>query len=142
MQQSRLAFGPFVLDGTRGTLKRNDVPVAVGFRALNLLSALLQRPGEILGKAELMDAAWPGLVVEEGNLTVQIAQLRKVLGEAPDGSSWITTVPRVGYRFSASVEPWPRRRVLRWRCRMSLRLPCCPSSTAAPMPSRTISSTA
>lgn len=105
MQQSRLAFGPFVLDGTRGTLKRNDVPVAVGFRALNLLSALLQRPGEILGKAELMDAAWPGLVVEEGNLTVQIAQLRKVLGEAPDGSPWITTVPRVGYRFSASVEP-------------------------------------
>ena len=105
MQQSRLAFGPFVLDGTSGTLKRNDVPVAVGFRALNLLSALLQRPGEILGKAELMDAAWPGLVVEEGNLTVQIAQLRKVLGEAPDGSPWITTVPRVGYRFSASVEP-------------------------------------
>ncbi|QJP08875.1 winged helix-turn-helix domain-containing tetratricopeptide repeat protein [Pseudomonas multiresinivorans] len=104
MQQSRLAFGPFVLDGASGTLKRNDVPVAVGFRALNLLSALLQRPGEILGKAELMDAAWPGLVVEEGNLTVQIAQLRKVLGEAPDGSRWITTVPRVGYRFSASVE--------------------------------------
>ena len=104
MQQSRLAFGPFVLDGTAGLLKRDERPVAIGFRALNLLQTLLDRPGEIRTKAELMDATWPGLVVEEGNLTVQIAQLRKVLGEAPDGGSWITTVPRVGYRFSGSVQ--------------------------------------
>ncbi|MFR0692810.1 winged helix-turn-helix domain-containing tetratricopeptide repeat protein [Enterobacterales bacterium AE_CKDN230030158-1A_HGKHYDSX7] len=104
MQKSRLAFGPFVLDGHAGTLRRDDVPVALGFRALLLLQALLEHPGEILAKAELLDAAWPGLVVEEGNLTVQIAQLRKVLGEAPDGASWITTVPRVGYRFSGAVE--------------------------------------
>ena len=108
MQGSRFAFGPFVLDAGAGTLLRSDVPVAVGYRALKLLAALVGRPGEILAKAELMDAAWPGLVVEEGNLTVQIAQVRKLLGPAGDGGKgggeWIATVPRVGYRFIGAVE--------------------------------------
>ncbi|WP_457585281.1 winged helix-turn-helix domain-containing tetratricopeptide repeat protein [Ensifer canadensis] len=104
MQGSRFAFGPFVLDPDAGTLLRNDDPVAVGHRGLKLLAALVGRPGEILGKAELMDAAWPGTAVEEGNLTVQIAQLRKLLGPAADGGEWISTVPRVGYRFTRAIE--------------------------------------
>lgn len=104
MQGSRFAFGPFVLDPGVGTLLRNDEPVAIGHRGLRLLAALVGRPGEILGKAELMDAAWPGMAVEEGNLTVQIAQLRKLLGRAVDGSEWISTVPRVGYRFTGASE--------------------------------------
>jgi TolB-like protein len=104
MQGSRFTFGPFVLDPGAGTLLRNDLPVAVGHRALSLLAALVERSGEILGKAELMDAAWPGMAIEEGNLTVQIAQLRKLLGPATDGGEWIATVPRIGYRFMAPVE--------------------------------------
>ena len=108
MQGSRFAFGPFVLDPDAGTLLRDDLPVAVGYRALKLLAALVGRPGEILGKAELMDAAWPGRAVEEGNLTVQIAQLRKLLGSADGGNEgggeWIVTVPRAGYRFTGAVE--------------------------------------
>ncbi|MDX8452192.1 winged helix-turn-helix domain-containing protein [Mesorhizobium sp. VK9D] len=104
MQGSRFAFGPFVFDPAAGTLLRGDVPVAVGHRGLKLLEALVARPGEILAKAELMDAAWPGTAVEEGNLTVQIAQLRKLLGPAADGGEWIATVPRVGYRFTGAVE--------------------------------------
>ncbi|MCR4268458.1 winged helix-turn-helix domain-containing tetratricopeptide repeat protein [Nitratireductor sp. ZSWI3] len=104
MQDLRFAFGPFVLDPEAGTLLRNDDPVAIGHRGLKLLAALVARPGEILGKAELMDAAWPGRVVEEGNLTVQIALLRKLLGPAADGGEWISTVPRVGYRFTRPVE--------------------------------------
>ncbi|RUX54452.1 adenylate cyclase, partial [Mesorhizobium sp. M7A.F.Ca.CA.002.09.1.1] len=104
MQGSRFAFGPFVLDPHAGTLLRNDVPVAVGYRGLSLLAALVGRPGEILGKAELMDAAWPGTAVEEGNLTIQIAQLRKLLGPVGDNGEWISTVPRVGYRFTGAVE--------------------------------------
>ncbi|NNH45379.1 adenylate cyclase, partial [Rhizobium laguerreae] len=103
MQGSRFAFGPFVLDPGAGTLVRNDEPVAVGHRGVKLLTALVARPGEILGKAELMDAAWPGRIVEEGNLTVQIAQLRKLLGPATDGGEWISTVPRVGYRFIGAI---------------------------------------
>ena len=101
---SHFAFGPFVLDSGAGTLLRNGVSVAVGYRALKLLAALVERPGEILGKAELMDAAWPGTAVEEGNLTVQIAQLRKLLGPASNGGQWIVTVPRVGYRFTGAIE--------------------------------------
>ncbi|AEH85258.1 winged helix-turn-helix domain-containing tetratricopeptide repeat protein [Mesorhizobium opportunistum] len=104
MQGSRFAFGPFVLDPDAGTLLRNDEPVAVGYRGLKLLAAFVERPGEILAKAALMDAAWPGTAVEEGNLTVQIAQLRKLLGPASDGGEWITTVPRVGYRFTGAIE--------------------------------------
>ncbi|WP_245429014.1 winged helix-turn-helix domain-containing protein [Mesorhizobium sp. WSM3860] len=104
MQGSRFAFGPYVLDSAAGTLLRNDVPVAAGYRGLKLLAALVERSGEILAKAELMDAAWPGTAVEEGNLTVQIAQLRKLLGPAADGGEWIATVPRVGYRFTGVIE--------------------------------------
>ncbi|WP_027164499.1 winged helix-turn-helix domain-containing protein [Mesorhizobium sp. WSM3224] len=104
MQGSRFAFGPFVLDPGAGTLLRGDVPVAAGHRGLKLLEALVARPGEILAKAELMDAAWPGMAVEEGNLTVQIAQLRKLLGPATGGGEWIATVPRVGYRFTGAIE--------------------------------------
>ena len=103
MQGSRFAFGPFVLDPGAGTLLRNDVPVAVGYRGLKLLAALVGRPGEILGKAELMDAAWPGTAVEEGNLTVQIAQLRKLLGPAADGA--VNGSPR--FRASATASRAP-----------------------------------
>ncbi len=104
MQGSRFAFGPFVLDVGAGTLRRDEVPIAIGYRALKLLAALVARHGEILRKAELLDAAWPGLVVEEGNLSVQVAQLRKLLGPPAEGDQWIATVPRVGYRFCGTVE--------------------------------------
>lgn len=105
MLAPRFAFGPFVLDPGSGTLLRNDLPVAVSHRGLKLLAAMVERPGEILTKAELMDAAWPGIAVEQGNLTVQIAQLRKLLGHVGDGGEWIATVPRVGYRFTGVSEP-------------------------------------
>ena len=104
MQGSLFAFGPFVLDSAAGTLLRNEAPLAVGYRAFKLLETLVDRPGAVLGKAELMDAAWPGMAVEEANLTVQIAQLRKLLGPAADGGEWISTVPRIGYRFTRPVE--------------------------------------
>jgi TolB-like protein len=57
-----------------------------------------------VSKAELMRQAWPGLVVEESNLSVQVAALRKAFGASPaDGSEWIVTVPRVGYRLHGGV---------------------------------------
>ena len=57
------------------------------------------RPGEVLTKSDLIDVAWQGAAVEETNLSVQIASLRKHLGLSPGGADWIATVPRVGYRF-------------------------------------------
>jgi TolB-like protein len=99
MQGTRFAFGPFLLDTEAGTLLRQGLPVPVGYRSLLLLTALVQQQGHVLAKATLMESAWPGTAVEEGNLSVQIASLRKLLGPAPDGSCWIATAPRVGYRF-------------------------------------------
>ena len=105
MPHEHFAFGPFMLEMDRGMLSRGGRPVAVGQKGLLLLQAFLQAPGKILDKASLMDVAWPGLAVEESNLSVQIAALRKLLGTAHDGSEWITTVPRVGYRFAGPVVP-------------------------------------
>jgi len=101
MTDQRLAFGSFVLDPARGSLMCDGKSVSVGQRGLTLLQALLEAGGEVVPKAELMERAWPGTYVEEGNLTVQIAALRKCLGDAPGGQPWIATVPRVGYRLLA-----------------------------------------
>jgi len=90
------SFGPFRLEA--GTLRRNGEAVLIGQRALSLLEALAASDAAV-GKDALIEAAWPGVIVEEGNLTVQIAALRKALGPRDDGSEWIVTVPRVGYRL-------------------------------------------
>jgi TolB-like protein len=84
----------------RGSLLRDDRPVAVSSKGMLLLQALVSFAGAPVGKARLMEAAWPGIAVEESNLSVQIAALRKLLGTMEDGSDWILTVPRVGYRFA------------------------------------------
>lgn len=98
MAEPRHTFGPFVLLPGR-ELRRDGVAVTVGQRALMVLEALAEADGEVVTKADLMARVWPGLVVEEGNITVQIAALRKELGTQPGGQEWIVTVPRVGYRF-------------------------------------------
>jgi TolB-like protein len=94
-----LAFGPFVLDRQRGRLLREGRPIAVSSKGLRLLEALLGSPGRVLTKTELMRAAWGDTAVEDSNLSVQIAALRKQLGPTADGGDWIITIPRVGYRF-------------------------------------------
>jgi len=102
-RMQRLTFGSFVFDSARGLLLRDGRPMPINQKGALLLSALLRTPGEAASKAALMDAAWPGMVVEESNLSVQIATLRKLLGSTPDGGEWIVTVPRVGYRFASAV---------------------------------------
>lgn len=90
-----VSFGPFVLDCARGTLSRDGIPLPLGQKALAVLAALAATPGRTVAKEDLLASAWPGAIVEEGNLTVQVAGLRKALGE-----DWIVTVPRVGYRLA------------------------------------------
>jgi TolB-like protein/Flp pilus assembly protein TadD len=99
----RFVFGAFVYDVGRAALTCEGAPLPLGHRGLAILHALLKEQGRIVTKAELMDAAWPGVVVEESNLSVQIANLRKSLGSTKEGTDWIATVPRVGYRFSQPV---------------------------------------
>src|SRR5262249_13443254 len=110
------AFGPFRLDAEAEILFKGSEPVPLGRRAVALLHALVVRQGAPISKDELINAAWPGLAVEESNLSVQIAALRRVLGEEPGGDGWIETLPRRGYRFvgpavreeDAPLAPAPR----------------------------------
>ncbi len=78
-------------------------PAQLGSRALDVLIALAHRAGELVSKNELIDLAWPGVVVEENNLQVQVSALRKVLG-----GDIISTIPGRGYRFTAHVHDVPR----------------------------------
>jgi DNA-binding winged helix-turn-helix (wHTH) protein/tetratricopeptide (TPR) repeat protein/ABC-type transport system involved in cytochrome c biogenesis ATPase subunit len=93
------AFGPFRLDADAEILFRGSEPLPVGKRAVALLRVLVERVGVPVSKDTLIDTAWAGLAVEESNLTVQIAALRRVLGVEPGGDKWIETLPRRGYRF-------------------------------------------
>lgn len=104
MQQRRFLFGRFVFDVGRTALLFDGAAVTVGHRGLAILEALLRARGQVVTKIELMEAAWPGVFVEESNLSVQIAALRKLLGPAVDSPEWIVTVPRVGYRFAGIAE--------------------------------------
>ena len=104
---TKIAFGPFVLDVDRGTLVREGRPIALSSKGLQLLLTLLRSPGQVISKADLMRAAWSDAAVEESNLSVQIAALRKQLGPSHDGGDWIATIPRVGYRFIGSVAAQP-----------------------------------
>ena len=79
------AFGPFRLLSARRLLLHGDQPVRLGSRALEILIALVERPGELVTKAELMARAWPSTFVEEGNLKVQVAGLRRALGDSRGG---------------------------------------------------------
>src|SRR6516225_10696019 len=97
------ALGPFRLDTQHDLLFRGNEPVTLGRRAIALLRTLVERPGELVSKNSLIEAAWPGRAVEDSNLTVQIAALRRALGESPGGDRWIETMPRRGYRFVGPV---------------------------------------
>src|SRR5271167_4309495 len=97
------ALGPFRLDTRNELLVRGSEPVALGRRAIALLRALVERAGALVSRAALIEAAWPGRAVEESNLAVQIAALRRVLGDEPGGDRWIETLPRRGYRFVGPV---------------------------------------
>ena len=97
------AFGPYLFIPSRQLLLSDGQPIRLGGRALDLLAALVKRPGELLSKRQLMEEAWPSTTVVEGNLKVHIAALRRVLGDDPDAATYIATVNGRGYRFIAPV---------------------------------------
>jgi DNA-binding winged helix-turn-helix (wHTH) protein len=84
-------------------LLEDDNPVRVGSRALDILAALVERPGELVGKHELMARVWRGTFVEEGNLKFQVGALRRALGDGRGGRRYIATSAGQGYRFVAPV---------------------------------------
>lgn len=98
-----LAFGPFKLAPLKKTLSENDVPLRVGSRALDILVLLVEQSGQVVTKDEILKEVWPGAVVEEANLRVNIAALRKTLGDGLDGRHYIVNMPGKGYCFTAPV---------------------------------------
>ncbi len=99
LRPGALRFGRCELRPLERRLLVDGRRAALGGRAFDLLLALAERAGRLVTKQELLDLVWPDVVVEEGNLTVQMSSLRKLLG--PDV---IATVPGRGYRFCVAVE--------------------------------------
>jgi TolB-like protein len=94
-----LEFGPFRLDVDAGILFHRAEPTPLGQRAVVLLALLVQRAGAPVSKKALIEAAWPGLAIEDSNLTVQIASVRRLFDCLVGGAGWIETLPRRGYRY-------------------------------------------
>jgi predicted ATPase/DNA-binding winged helix-turn-helix (wHTH) protein len=98
-----IAFGPFRLLPTRRLLLQDGERVHLGSRALEILLALVERHGQLVSKSELMARVWPDTFVEEGNLKVQVAGLRRALGDSRGTNRYLATIPGRGYRFVAPV---------------------------------------
>ena len=101
--QPSYEFGPFRLEPAEGLLLRNNQPIPLSPKAFETLIMLVQRSGHLVEKHELMKALWPDSFVEEGNLNHQVWTVRKALGDLQNGNGYIETVPKRGYRFTASV---------------------------------------
>jgi DNA-binding winged helix-turn-helix (wHTH) protein len=100
---SEVSFGPFRLLPAQFLLLEGDKPVPLGSRALEILIVLLERPGELVGKQELMARVWQNLFVESSNLSVQISALRRALCDGRDGNRFIINIPGRGYCFVAPI---------------------------------------
>ncbi|MBS1811824.1 MAG: alpha/beta fold hydrolase [Acidobacteria bacterium] len=97
-------FATFHLDPLERTLMRNGQAVPLAHKVFETLLLLVQNSGHVMGKEELMERIWPDSFVEETNLAQNISILRKALGEVADGTKFIETVPKLGYRFVVPVK--------------------------------------
>jgi len=101
--QRCFAFGTFLLRPEQQLLLKRKAPVRIGGRALDILTALVEKPGELLDKRTLISRVWPNTYVEETNLKVNVAGLRRALEDDPCSPRFIATVVGRGYRFIAPV---------------------------------------
>ena len=97
-------IGPLVLDAQACVVVRDGAPIALGKRAVAVLAELVRSAPQLVPKTRILEAAWPGLVVEEGNLAVQISAIRHALAQASGGENWLQTVVGRGYRFVGPVK--------------------------------------
>lgn len=100
-------FGDFCLDARRRILLKNGEQIPLSGRICDLLLVLIRNEGQTLSHDELLDAVWEGAFVEQSNLKKSISTLRQILGERPNESFFIKTVPRRGYAFVAPVRIVP-----------------------------------
>jgi len=110
--EQRLTFGRYVLDLRRGSLLLDGREVALRPKTFAVLRFLVEHPGRLVSKEELLEAVWPNLVVTDDTLVQSIGELRRALGET--GARLIVTVPRRGYRFETTEAPPDRRKARSW----------------------------
>src|SRR6267154_5593909 len=101
----KLRFGPFELSIGERVLRRDGQVLPLGDRALDILTYLADRPGEVIAKQDLMDHVWSGVTVEEGSLRVHVAAIRKALGDGQFGNRYIANIKGRGYSFVGTVVP-------------------------------------
>jgi TolB-like protein len=102
-----LEFGPFRLDTDAGILFHGAEPTPLGQRAVVLLALLVRRAGAPVSKRDLIEAAWAAQAVEDSNLTVQIAAVRRTLQDLAGDTGWIETLSRRGYRYIGPAAATP-----------------------------------
>lgn len=109
MEKADLLFrvGEWTVEPKRGLARRRDKKVHLEPKAAELLSYLALRSGEVVSRAELLDAVWPDVTVGDEVITNAIAKLRRALGDDPKSPELIETIPKRGYRIAASVSETP-----------------------------------
>src|SRR6266581_8853470 len=101
----KLRFGPFELSIGERALRRDGDVLPLGGRALDILTYLADRPGEVIAKPELIDHVWSDVTVEEGSLRVHVAAIRKALSDGQFGNRYIANIKGRGYSFVGTVVP-------------------------------------
>ncbi len=101
----KLRFGPFELSIGERVLRRDGRVLPLGDRALDILTYLADRPGEVIAKQELIDHVWSDVTVEEGSLRVHVAAIRKALSDGQFGNRYIANIKGRGYSFVGTVVP-------------------------------------
>ena len=131
-------FGEFQLDVAERRLMAGEAAIELEPKALEMLTALVTRSGQLVSRSELLAILWPDTFVEEGNLNAYASILRKALGDSPKLARYIETVPKAGYRFVADVREFPRpdRPVLSGGLRPNLEVAAVRRSDDRPSPPR------
>ena len=102
-QTASWQFGPFLIDLRERVLRRDGQLVPLTPKAFDVLAALVEEPGRLVSKDDLLRKVWPDTFVEESNLAYHVFALRKALGDTAETSRYIETVPKRGYRFAAAI---------------------------------------
>lgn len=102
-----LQFGPYAFHLNQRLVMQGDQPLRLGGRALDILQVLVEHAGSVVSKEDLIAQVWPSSVVEEINLRVHIAALRRALGDGCNGQCYIVNIPQRGYSFVAAVQHSP-----------------------------------
>src|ERR1700750_473248 len=101
--QPAIPSGPYRLVAAQRLLLEGDQPVRLGSRAFDILTALVERAGEVVTKEELIARAWPATFVDETNLKIQVSALRRALGDGQGDHRYVVNVAGRGYNFVAPI---------------------------------------